>query len=134
MKKYLNRESFLTSSTNLKREKVELEEGTVYVRELSGRALLEYNEKIEELKKVNPELTTSNSLELIALLVSKSACDEKGNLLFNKDDVEALMNNSMSTLKTLAEKAMEVSGLSQSKIDEVNKQLKNAAPSASTEA
>ena len=133
-KNVLDRNAFLSSSAKLKREKVVLDEGIVYVRELSGKALLEYNQKIEELKKVNPELTTSNSLELVALLVSKSVCDEGGNLLFSKEDVDALMDSSMSTLKLLSEKAMHVSGISQDKIDEVQKQIKNTQPSASSEA
>lgn len=133
-KNVLNRESFLSSSTSLKKEKVELDEGIVYVRELSGKSLLEYNGRIEELKQINPELTTANSLELVALLVSKAVCDSEGNLLFTEADVEGLMNKSMATLKLLAEKAMTVSGLSQDKIDEVNKQLTKTVPSASTEA
>jgi hypothetical protein len=122
-RKVLNRESFLSSSTKLKKMGVELDEGIVYVRELSGKALLEYNEKIEELKQVNPELTTSNSMELIALLVSKSVCDEEGKLLFTVEDVDALMDNSLATLKLLAEKAMQVSGISQEAIEEVNSKL-----------
>jgi hypothetical protein len=122
-RKVLNRESFLSSSTKLKKMEVELDEGIVYVRELSGKALLEYNEKIEELKQVNPELTTSNSMELIALLVSKSVCDEEGKLLFTVEDVDALMDNSLATLKLLAEKAMQVSGISQEAIEEVNSKL-----------
>ena len=128
----LNRDSFLSGSTKLKREMVELEDGVVFVRELSGKALLEYNEKIEELKKINPELTTANSLELITLLISKGVCDDTGNLLFTEEDVTALMDNSMNTLKLLAERVMKVSGISQDAIEEAKNTLKNAQIDSST--
>jgi hypothetical protein len=130
--KVLDKTAFLSSSSNLKREKVELDIGIVYVRELSGKALLEYNEKIEELKKDNPEINNSNSLELVALLVSKSACDEKGELLFAPEDVKELMDGSFATLKLLAEKAMVVSGIKQNVISEVTSNLKNAQTGSST--
>lgn len=129
-KKNLDRNSFLSSSTHLKKMKVELDEGIIYVRELTAKGILEYNDKIEELKKINPELTTSNSLELIAVLVSKSACDSEGNLLFTEADVNDLMNNSISSLKLIAEKAMEVSGVSQSAIEEATKALKKEVDSS----
>ncbi len=124
-KRKLDRATFLSSSTKLRKEMVELDEGVVYVRELSGKAVLEYNEKIEELKKQNKELTTSNSLELLALLVSKSVCDEDGNLLFTEADVNSLMDTSMNTLKKLSEKVLQISGVSPEVIAEVADKLKN---------
>lgn len=130
----LGKDAFMQASRNLKRELVELEElgGSVWVRELSGKQLLEYNEKIQELQKGNPELTASNSLELISLMVSLAACDEDGNLLFSQDEVKQLMDNSFNVLVKLSTKAMELSGLGNA-VKEVSEQLKNAQTSSSTE-
>ena len=130
-KNVLGRDAFL-SNAKLKIEPVELDNGIVYVKELTGRGLLEYNDKIEELKKLNPELTTASSLQLAALLVAKTVCDGEGNLLFTEADVDALMNNSLGIIKLLAEKAMQVCGISQEAIEEVSANLKKAEKDSST--
>lgn len=135
-RKVLGRDALLASSAKLKKEPVELADGIVYVRELSGRGLLEYNERIEKLQKEkgssNPELTPSETIELAALLVSKTACDAQGNLLFTEEDINSLMDNSMGILLKLSAKAMELSGLSKSIVDEVTDNLKNARKDSST--
>lgn len=131
-KRILNRNDFLSSSKKLKRELVYLPElgGSVYIRELSGKQLLEYNEFVEKLQKESPELTPSNSLELVATLVSLVAVDENGDPLFTREDVKSLMDNSFVSLTTLANKALELSGLSKS-LEEVKDNLKKAGTDSS---
>jgi hypothetical protein len=133
-KKVLGREALLSASKNLKKELVEVPElgGSIYIRELSGKQLFQYNERIESLQKVTPELTPSSSLELVSLLVSLSACDEAGNLLFTEEDVKELSNNSFSVLMRLMKKALELSGINPKAIGEVADNLKNAQKDSST--
>jgi hypothetical protein len=132
-KKVLGRDAFLASSISLKKEPVELANGIVYIRELSGKGLLDYREKIEALQKINPEITPSSSIELMASLVAMTACDETGNLLFTEDDVKQLMEGSLADLLTLSKKALSLSGVPQNVIDEVAVNLKNAPISSTTD-
>jgi hypothetical protein len=133
-KKLLTREAFLSASKQLNKELVMLPElgGSVYVRELSGKQLLEYNERIEKLQKDNPELTPSSSLELMCLLVSLVTCDDEGNLLFTEEDVKELGNNSFAVLSRLTSKALELSGINPKAIDEVLSNLPNEKKDSST--
>jgi len=133
-RKILGKEAFLQAGSNLKRELVNLPElgGSVYVREPSGLQLLQYNEKIEELQKESPELTPSNSLELMSYLVSLVVCDEYGRLLFTQDEAKSLMENSISVLTKLTAKALELSGLGKV-ANEVTDSLKNAKKDSSME-
>jgi hypothetical protein len=134
-KKVLGREAFLSASSKLRKELVDVPElgGSIYIRELSGKQLLQYNERIESLQKANPELTPSSSLELICLMVSLVACDEEGNLLFTEEDVKALMDNSFVVLNRLAQKALELSGINPKAVAEVTDNLKNVKDSSTTD-
>jgi len=124
-KTILGREAFLSSVSRLKQITVELDDGIVFVREMSGKSLIDYNEKLDALKTLSPELTPASSLELISLLVARTVCDEDGSLLFTEEDVDILSNSSMTTLKLLAEAAMKVSGLPQKSIEEAKNTLGN---------
>lgn len=130
----LNRADFLSSISRLKRMEVELDDGIVFVREMSGKSLLEYDAKLNDLKTSGTEVTPANSLEIVSLLVARTVCDENGELLFTENDVEALSNSSMSILKLLAEAAMKISGLPQKTIDEAKNTLGNDPTNSSTSA
>lgn len=132
MGKLLTRKDVL-SKNRLKMELVEVPEweGDVYIRELSQGQLLEYNEHLHKISEKNPEITPSASLELMALLVFYSVCDEQGNPLFAEDDVKDLANSNLNVLLTLSTKIMKLSGVSGEAIDEVAANLKNAQSDSS---
>ena len=134
--KILSRADFL-ASTQLKRELVAVPElgGSVYIQELYAAQVLDFNELVQSLKKKGKkEVTPSTSLELMARLVSMTACDATGKPLFTESDVKALAKSKPGVLITLSAKAMELSGLAGEAVQEVTSQLKKAesADSAST--
>ena len=125
-KKVLSRADFLATSQNLKRELMDVPEldGSVYIRELSAKQVLEFNDRIKKLQTDNPEVTPSVSIDLMALLISMTACDSGGDLLFTESDVRALAEGNINVLLNLSTKAMEVSGLNNAAVEEVTEQLK----------
>jgi len=125
-KKVLSRADFLATSANLKRELMDVPEldGSVYVRELSAKQVLEFNDRIKKLQTDNPEVTPGVSIDLMALLISMTACDSGGDLLFTESDVRALAEGNINVLINLSAKAMEVSGLNNAAVEEVTAQLK----------
>lgn len=125
-KKVLSRADFLSASANLKRELVEVPElgGAVFLRELSAKQILEYNEQIRKLQADDSSLTPSSSVDLMAALISMTACDEDGALLFTESDVQALAENNLNLLITLSAKALEVSGMNTAAVDAVTDELK----------
>ena len=127
--KVLSRADFLSASKNLKRDLVEVPElgGAVYLRELNASQLIAFNERLTALQlKGKKKVTFSTSLELMALLISMSACDEEGNLLFTEADVKTLADNSPNLLLELSIKAAETSGMNSKAIQEVAANLKKA--------
>lgn len=127
----ISRDIFLSNSRQ-ERRAVEVEGITVYVKGLTGKGLLAYNEKIEELKTSNPELNASNSIEIVAYLIKSTLCDDEGTLLLTDEDMPRIMDKPFDTLQTLALVAMELSGLSSDTIGEAKKSLKNGQPNSST--
>lgn len=134
-KKVLSRSDFLSASANLKRELVEVDElgGAVYLRELSAKQILEYNERIKRLQADGASLTPSASVDLMAALISMTACDEDGALLFTEADVQALAENNINLLITLSAKALEVSGMNTAAVVEVTENLKKTTSSVSVD-
>jgi hypothetical protein len=128
--KALGRDALLSTQT-LKREPVDLPElgGVIWVRALSGKAWLQYNERIESLGKTQ-ELDGSKAMLIMCYLISLTACDESGSLLFTEADAERLAENSFSVIERLADKALELSGLSKDIRKEVAAQLKKAPAAA----
>lgn len=132
-RKLLSKDAFLGANKSLRKELCELPDlgGSVYVRELSGRSLLAYNERIKAMGE-GTELTELKSLDLMALLISLTVIDEDGSLMFTEDEAKLLADGSLLVMTTLAQKAMEVSGISPEAIDEVKSNLKNVENSSST--
>ncbi len=133
MSTILTREDFLAKSKSLKLELVEVPDlgGSVYLRELSTGQRLEYRERIVQLQAINPQIGPANSLEIMALMISFSACDETGVPLFKEEDVKALADNSPNALMELSIKVMELSGISGKAIEEVAANLKKVQSSSS---
>ena len=129
--KILTREDLL-SGDHLKRELVPVEElgGAIWVRQLATAHILTFNQRIRDLRSQGKTKVTADiSVELMALVVSMSACDPDGHLIFTEADVQALLINEIDVLRKLAEKAQELSGL-QARFDgdavsEVAADLKN---------
>ena len=116
-----------------KMEFIELDSATgegMYVRELGGKALLEYREKIKD--KNAEDLSTLQSIEMMADLVLRTSCNEDGSPYFSKEEVDQLADTSLVKLQALAFFAMEVSGIS-TPIHEATENLKNDQASSSTE-
>ena len=110
--KILGRDDLL-SGNHLKRELIEVPEldGSIYIRELSTPQIITFNKRIKELSALGNEVGFDTSLELMALALSLSACDEDGQLLFTENDVSELLNNKIAVLMTLSTKALVMSGL-----------------------
>ena len=126
----LTRDNLLAAGYSLKKELLELDGmGSIYVRELTGRQMVEYNETIERMRQNGSNtVNVKRAIELAALLVSMSACDKDGRLLFSKEDVEQLADISFEKLKIIADKTLEISG-----ITEVAANLKKAFDSSTTD-
>lgn len=130
LSKALGREALLSTQT-LKREPVDVPEvgGVIWVRALSGKGWLQYNARIEALGKTT-ELDAVKAISIMCYLISLTACDESGALLFTEEDAERLAENSFTVLERLADKALELSGLSKELRKAVADELKKA-PAAS---
>jgi len=130
--KILGRADFVES---FKRELVPVPAlgGSVFIGELSSIQIIEFNERIKKMKlKGKKNVSLSTSVELMALLISMSACDENDNLLFTEADVKALIRNNPETLLILSAKALEVSGMANVAANEVKSQLKKVSVSSPT--
>lgn len=90
----------------------------VYIKELSGKQLIEYYEHIQELG----ELTPSKSLELACLLISMGVVDKDGNPVYT---VESAKDLPFTQITKLSSKVVEVSGMGE------KKELKNSLPDSS---
>lgn len=112
MTKILGRDDLL-AGTSLKRELVEIPEldGALWLRELSTSQLLKFNARVNELKAEKQEVDFETSLNLMSLVVSMSACDEGGNLLFTEADAARLADSRVNVLMTLSTKALQLSGM-----------------------
>ena len=107
-----------------------------YVRELGGRALLEFKEAAEKFGK-DAELNVSNGLQLLALLVARGTCDKAGHPVFTDDDVQLLADKSPAFLQDIAKRVLTLSGVPASflkNFDEVTVNLPNDQLSSSTTA
>ena len=107
----------------------------VYIKELGGKSLLQFKEKIEQMEDISgkdAELSTSQGIELMTTMVLLSACDAEGHPFFTEDDVILLAEKSPALLQDMADKAMVLAGMTPSVITEVTKTLPNAPQGSST--
>jgi hypothetical protein len=101
-----------------------------YVRELGGKALLEYRELIKLMEKdaVDGELNDVQGLELMTSLVYRTACNADYTPYFmSKEEADLFANNSVTQLMMVADKAQELAGMG------AKENLKNDQNSSSTD-
>lgn len=118
----------LLQKDDLKKEKVELTKGFVYVREMT--AAEKNNFEMSMLKQVrtgnvkNPvsyETSLDNYRTKLAIC---TVCDEEGNLLFTMKDVSLLAQSiSASNLEKIVDKASEINAITKEDREEI---LKNS--------
>ena len=106
--------------------------GGVWVKALSGKSMLIYNDRIKSLGK-DTEITFDISLSLMALMISLTVLDAPdGTLMFTEEEANALADGDIGNMMAMTEKAMTISGIDASAISEVKSKLKNAKNSSST--
>lgn len=105
----LSRDQIL-GAVDLKIEAVEVPQwgGTIYVRNLSGKARDKFEASRYRMKGDKVELIHDNTR---AMLLSMCLCDESGTLLFSAADVEALGEKNAAVLDQLFEVAQRLSCL-----------------------
>ena len=108
---------------DIKTEKVEVTEwgGYVYVKGMTGAERDAFESSIVEMRgKGNTRVKLEN---IRAKLVALTACDEKGERLFDNKDAEALGKKSAAALQRVFEVAQRLSGITTSDVDELVKGL-----------
>jgi tartrate dehydratase beta subunit/fumarate hydratase class I family protein len=115
----LTREQILAVQ-DITQETVEVPEwgGSVYVRGMTGTERDAFEQKILVQKGKKRE---ANMDMFRAKLIAYSVCDEKGELLFAEEDIEALGKKSASALQRIFDVAMRLSGLSPDDAEELTK-------------
>jgi hypothetical protein len=128
-KQIITRDVFLGSARHLKKVLLPLGElGSMYVRELTGAQMIRFNERIKDMKAEGLDVSAQRAMHLAAVLVSMSACDQDGNLLFQETDIDQLSELPFRHLRAIAERALELSG-----VYEVAANLKKAMSEPSTQ-
>lgn len=114
MTKILGRDDLLTGDT-LKRELVPVPQldASLWMREMSGDHVIEFKKYIEKLKIDGiAETTFEQDIEIMKMVISFSACDENGNLLFSSaEEAKGLSKNNLNVLIDLGNKALEITGV-----------------------
>lgn len=129
----LSRDDFL-SGTHLKRELVDVPElgGAVYLRELSTPQLLLLRERMNQARGADGRIDDVHSLQMMAFVLSLSACDDTGAPLFTVEDLEPLMHNKISVLERLGNQVLAISGIDLDVAAVANNLKKNQTPSSSS--
>ena len=124
---FLSRESLLQKDV-LKKEKVELTKGYVFVREMTASEKNDFEmSMLKQIRTGNPKNPVSYETTLEnyrTKLVVCTLCDEEGNLLFTKKDIQLLSQNmSASNMEKIADKASELNAITKEDREEL---LKNS--------
>lgn len=98
----------------------------VYVKSLSGSERDAWEGSL--LVKNGKGKREVSYLDIRAKLVAKTACDEKGNLLFKSSDVMALGKKNSAALSRVFDMARRLSGLTEDDVKELEEELKNDQP------
>lgn len=85
--------------------------GDVFVREFSGKSRAEIIAFLADKRKLGPSEVEASTSEVFPLVVRISACDDKGELLFDAAEVATLYERSGRALERVAMAAMKLNGL-----------------------
>lgn len=99
---------------NLRRELVEVPDlgASVWMRQMSAVEVIEFKKFIESLKSEGVTVTTfEQDVEIMAFIISLSACDENGELLFTPEEAKGLTRQNINVLSYLGNKALEISNI-----------------------
>lgn len=125
----LQRADFLTPK--LKIEKValqDLEGGEIFVKQLTAKESVAYVTSMQKLMEAAKKAGKENPDCLRESLIVLTACDESGNLIFEKEDVEALGINAARVVVELYEVASKLNPMGGKDAEE--EEVKNSkAPS-----
>jgi hypothetical protein len=118
----LTREQILAAD-DLPREAVDVPQwgGKVYVRTMNGLQRDGFETAVAGKGKV----------EILAILTVKTVCDEAGNLLFEEEDVPAILAKNADPVLRIATVALRVNAINRTDVDELEKNSK-AIPSDTT--
>ena len=104
----------LLSTDNLRRELVEVSDldASIWMRQMSAVEAIEFKKYIDGMKSEGvTETTVEQDVEIMAFIISLSACDEDGNLLFTPEEAKGLTRNNINVLTYLGDKALKLSRL-----------------------
>jgi hypothetical protein len=112
MTKVLGKDDLLSGAT-LRRELVPIPEldASIWMREMSGDHALAFKRHIDQLKADGKkETTVEQDVEIMTMVISFSACDEDGSLLFGSpEEARQLTVNNINLLMDLGNKALALS-------------------------
>jgi len=113
MTKILSKNDLL-SGENLRRELVPVPDlgASIWMRQMSAVEVIEFKKFIDGMKSEGVTNTTlEQDVEIMAFVISLSACDEGGELLFTPDEAKGLTRNNINVLTFLGSKALEISNV-----------------------
>ena len=113
MTKILGKNDLLLGE-NLRRELVEVPDldASIWMRQMSAVEVVEFKKYIDGMKSEGvTETTIEQDVEIMAFIISLSACDENGELLFAPEEAKRLTRNDINLLTYLGTKALEISRL-----------------------
>jgi hypothetical protein len=129
-KHVLSRDELLKGASSRPREQVELDGGgVVWVQGLTGTERDRYEQTVMERKKdgrLVPNLENAR-----ARLVAVSLVNEDGTPMFREDEVALIGSFNARTLQRIWDKACELSGLSESDVEELEGNFDGAQPEGS---
>lgn len=116
-KKVLTREAILNAQ-DIEIREVEIPEwdGVVYVRGMTGRERDDFENSLYKQRGRDRQLNIRNAR---AKLVAKCTVDENGTRLFTEADIQELGNKSAKAIDRIFTVAMELSGITESDMDEM---------------
>lgn len=138
MTKVLGKADLLSAKDLLRRELYEIPgtDASVWMREMTAEHMLEFKRLRDKFIADGVKVSTpEQDIELFTAVISYSACDEEGNLLFDSpEEAKGLTQNNFNLLMDLGTKALEISKVkigSNGLTSEVAEDLKNELTSSS---
>lgn len=127
-KQVMGREFFSAPNQSYKRELLDLEGQSVWVREVPVKAILIYKEAGDnlELERKAGKDVTDKALEITSRLILECVCDENGNTILTEEDIPNIKLMPNRIINKITATAMKLSGVDIEAALEVAANLKNA--------